>query len=61
MFLLTEIGPTVIFMINTRKKTENNTFNSNYDYENKTERLNSYKGLSMDNINKKYIIINLFY
>lgn len=44
MFLLTEIGPTVIFMINTRKKAENNNLNATYDYEAKSERFSNYKG-----------------
>jgi len=43
MFLLTEIGPTVIFMINTRKKIETNNSNATYDYESKSDRLNSHK------------------
>lgn len=44
MFLLTEICPTVIFMMNTRKKTDDNNTNQAFDYENKTEKLNNYKG-----------------
>ncbi len=44
MFLLTEIGPTVIFMINTRKKTDSNNLNGTFDYESKNERLSNYKG-----------------
>lgn len=44
MFLLTEIGPTVIFMINTRKKTDSNNFNATFDYESKNDRLSNNKG-----------------
>ena len=42
MFLLTEIAPTVIFMINTRKKNETP---SSFDYESKSEKLNVNKSI----------------